>query len=56
MIQRILSSGLIALGLLLMTLKIASDREPGGIPVLLIAVGTVWLLVARSQSRRRRTP
>lgn len=51
MIQRILSTMMILVGLLLMSVKITSDSEPGAIPLLLVAVGTVWLLVARSRSR-----
>ena len=52
MIQRTISYGMILFGLALMALKIHADREPGGIPVLLVAVGTIWHIAARSRRRQ----
>lgn len=49
MIQRMFSSLMIAAGLLLMGTKIAPDREAGGMPALLVAVGTVWLLSVQTR-------
>lgn len=39
--------GLLALGIMLMIMKISADSEPGAIPLLMILVGSGGYLLAR---------
>ena len=42
---------ILALGVALMAFKIYADSEPGAIPLLLVLIGIVLYLVARSRLR-----
>ncbi len=46
-VSRYLALGLVALGIILMIMKIFVDSEPGAIPLLLILVGSAGYLLAR---------
>lgn len=50
-VHRTLSALTIAIGLVLMIGKIYADSEPGGIPLLLIVLGTGWYFVTRVRTR-----
>ena len=47
-----LSAIVILAGVALMVRQMYADDEPGAIPLLMIAIGVVWLLVTRARSRR----
>ena len=47
----ILSSLIIALGVVLMVMKIYADSEPGAIPLLLVVSGIGWCVAARFRAR-----
>lgn len=50
-VATLLSMLTIVLGVVLLIYMIAVESEPGAIPLLLIAVGTIWFLVLRTRSR-----
>ena len=50
-IQAVISALTIVLGVALLVYMVAVESEPGAIPLLLIAVGTGWLLVTRRRAR-----
>ena len=50
-VHRLLSVLTIVLGVMLLIYMIVVESEPGAIPLLLIAVGTIWLLVLRTRLR-----
>lgn len=52
--QARLSALTIAVGVALMIFMIATESEPGALPLLLIVVGTGWRLVTRARIRSRR--
>ena len=43
---------MIVVGLVLMAIMIVVESEPGGIPILLVAAGTVWYFVVRSRASK----
>ena len=43
----------IIVGFVLMIGKIVADSEPGGIPILLVLLGTGWYFIQRTRSRSR---
>jgi len=49
--HRNLSVFVLVLGIVLMIFMIVVEDEPGGIPVLLILVGTGWFFISRSGIR-----
>lgn len=51
MLQQVASAIVLAIGLLLMAVKIRADSEPGAIPLALVLVGTAWLVIARWHGR-----
>jgi hypothetical protein len=53
-VQALLAVLIIAIGAVLMAIKIVADSEPGLIPLVLVASGTAWLFVTRSRSRATR--
>ncbi|HEX2189333.1 MAG TPA: hypothetical protein VHG51_10570 [Longimicrobiaceae bacterium] len=50
-VHRILAVLIVAVGLVLMIGKIYADSEPGGIPILLVVLGTGWYFIARVRAR-----
>lgn len=48
-LQRTLSLLTIVIGLLLMTFMVIVEDEPGGIPLLLVLVGTGWYFRLRTK-------
>jgi len=50
--QTLLSVLLIIVGVVLLIYMIRVESEPGGVPVLLLAVGVAWLLTTRLRARR----
>jgi len=50
-VHRLLSVLTIVLGVMLLIYMIVVESEPGAIPLLLIAVGTIWFLVLRTRLR-----
>lgn len=53
--QTLLSSLLCAIGIVLVAVKIYADSEPGAIPLLLIVLGTGWLIITRLLIRSQQT-
>ena len=53
-VQKMLSALTVVVGFVLMAGKIYADREPGAIPLLLVALGAGWYLLARARARPRR--
>jgi predicted naringenin-chalcone synthase len=51
--QMLMAVLVILVGLGLMTAKIHADSEPGLVPLLLVAAGMAWLVLAGSRRRRR---
>lgn len=49
--QKILPILVIVTGIVLMSFKITEDREPGGIPLLLIFLGIAWFSIERKRSK-----
>ena len=49
----IVPSLIVVVGVVLMVGKIHVDSEPGGIPLLLILLGTAWHLAGRSRAGSR---
>lgn len=47
MINLIATLGLVALGVVLLIVKVRADHEPGAIPLLMILVGSAGYLLAR---------
>lgn len=54
-IQILLSILIVVIGIVLMTIKIVADSEPGAIPLLLIVFGIAWYFVTRNQMRTQQT-
>jgi len=52
--QQIASAVMLALGLLLMAIKIRADSEPGALPLALVVLGLAWHVLARMRRRARR--
>lgn len=50
-VHKMLSVLIIAVGCVLMIGKIYADSEPGGIPILLMVLGTGWYLITRVRAR-----
>ena len=53
-VQTILSTLVVAAGLLLMAIKIHADSEPGAVPLALVLLGLAWHVVARWWRQPRR--
>jgi len=53
-VHRVIASVALVLGLVMMVGMIIFEDEPGGIPVLLVLIGAVWLF--RTQRRIRQRP
>ena len=49
--HKLISTIIIVIGVVLMVYMILVEDEPGGIPLLLIAGGTVWHLITRARIR-----
>ena len=49
--QTRLSLFTVALGLVLMAFTVATESEPGAIPLLLVVVGVSWLAITRARAR-----
>ena len=47
---------IVAIGAVLMTGKIYADSEPGLLPLLLVAFGTGWYVIARVRARPYKQP
>lgn len=54
--QSILSTLVLAVGLLLMAYKIYADSEPGLIPMVLVLSGTAWFAITRVRRRSHSEP
>ena len=52
--QTMIAVMLILAGLGLLVGKIVADGEPGALPLLMLLMGTVWLIVIRFQAGQRR--
>lgn len=52
-VHRTLSVLIAAVGVVLMIGKIYADSEPGGIPILLVVLGTGWFFITRFRTRSR---
>jgi hypothetical protein len=50
-LQSRLSALTVAVGLILMIMMIFTEDEPGALPLLLIAAGSVWYFVTRIRAR-----
>jgi hypothetical protein len=53
-VQRSLSACVIAIGVVLMAVKIHADSEPGAVPLLLVVLGTAWHVAVGWRGRSRR--
>lgn len=53
-IHRALSATLVVAGIVLVAMMIRVESEPGALPLLLVAVGAAWHIVARWRSRAPR--
>lgn len=53
-LQTLLASMLALCGAGLMAMMIATESEPGAIPLLMVVIGLGWLGVTRPRIRRRR--
>jgi hypothetical protein len=54
-VQSLLSLLIIAIGAVLMAIKIVADSEPGLIPLVLVVGGLAWYIVARARRRAAAT-
>ncbi len=52
-IQRIISIVIILLGLVLLAFMVIVEDEPGALPLLLIIIGTAWLLFIQKKIRKQ---
>ncbi len=51
--NKILPFFAIVIGIILMSFKITEDREPGGVPLLLIFLGIAWYSIERKRSKTK---
>ena len=50
-LQAVAAACVTLVGFVLMVIKIRADSEPGGIPILLVLLGSGWLLATRKRTR-----
>jgi hypothetical protein len=51
-IQPALPLFIVAIGLMLLGYMVTVEGEPGLVPLLMLAIGTVWFFLARQRQRR----
>jgi hypothetical protein len=54
-VHRILSAVIVLFGVVLLVYMISVEGEPGGIPLLMVALGTGWYVITQARTRSNKS-